>query len=232
MVLFSMNAVPIPVRVGLAVLLSAVVLPVIPAHPELVTWEPVGLAIALGGEAMLGVFLGMATRILLAFIEIAGTLIGINAGLAVAMQFDPMSQGQALVVTRLVQITGLLVFLAADLHHEIFLGLFDTFVIAPPGAGLPLASAGLGVSAEFGRLFLAAVRISMPVIAAVLFLNVVAALVTRFAQQMNVYFSVGLSLNAAVGLMVAGLSLGAVAELVFSVGMDLRPMMRAIVDSG
>jgi len=227
MVLFSMRGVPIPVRVGLAALLSIIILPVLPDRPDLVSWEPAGLGVALAGEALLGVFLGTSTRILFAFIDLAGTLIGINAGLAVAQQFDPVSQGQSLVVTRMVQIAGMMVFLAADLHHQVFLGLFDTFLVAPPGTGLPLASAGMGLSNEFGRLFLDAVRISMPVIGAVMFLNVVASLVTRFAQQMNIYFSVGLAVNAAVGLIAAAPALEEVASLLIRIGGTLRPMLRA-----
>ena len=228
MVLFSMRGVPIPVRVGLAVLFSVLIVPTLPPSPETVTWEAAGLAVALSGEVLLGLFLGLSTRIVVAFIDLAGTLIGVNSGLAVAMQFDPMSQGQGLVVTRMVQVAGMLVFLAADLHHQVFLGLFDTFQVAPPGSGLPLATAGPALSNEFGRLFLDAVRISMPVVGAVMFLNVVAALVTRFAQQMNVYFSVGLAVNAAVGLLAAAPALDEVGQLLLAIGDTFRPMLRSI----
>ena len=227
MVLFSMRGVPVPVRVGLAAVFAIVIVPVVPDRPDFVTWDPVGLAVALCGEAMLGIFLGMSTRILLAFIDLAGTLMGINAGLAVAQQFDPVSQSQSLVVTRMVQVAGMLVFLAADLHHQIFLGLFDTFVVAPPGSGVPTITAGLGLSQQFGRLFHDAVRISMPVVGVVMFLNVVAALVTRFAQQMNIYFSVGLAVNAAAGLIAAAPALDEVGDLLLRLGPTLRPMMRA-----
>jgi flagellar biosynthetic protein FliR len=138
------------------------------------------------------------------------------------VQFDPLTQSPSLVVTRLLQAIGLLLFLGADLHHQVLLGLVDSFRLAPPGAAALFPSAGISLSQALAGIFLDAVRVSMPVVAVALFLNLAAALVTRFAHQMNVYFSLGLTANAAAGLFATALLVPALLAAVLGRADELR----------
>ena len=79
MVIFSTGAVPVQVRVGLAGTIAVLAAGVVPPPPE-VGWDAAALAVALGGEVLLGLFLGISTRLLFGFIELTGTLVGLNAG--------------------------------------------------------------------------------------------------------------------------------------------------------
>ena len=227
--LIKMKVVPVPVRVALALLLAILISPLTPADPDAITWDGPLLALRALSELMLGLAMGFAATLLLTVLDIAGTFLGMNAGLGIATQFDPMSGSNALVLTRLTASAGFLVFLALDLHHQIFLGLVDSFLIAPPGSGVLLPSAGMGLSSIVGALFMDAMRISMPVVAAVLIFNLVSALVTRFAQQMNIYFSVGLPANAMAGLWATSLALPALAAAVVSAGAGMRGLLGSLV---
>ena len=133
--LLKMKVVPVPVRVALAMLLAVVISPLTPADPDVVTWDGPMLALRATSELLLGAAMGFSASLLLSVLDIAGTFLGMNAGLGIATQFDPMSGGNALVLTRLTASAGFLVFLALDLHHQILLGLVDSFLIAPPARG-------------------------------------------------------------------------------------------------
>jgi len=55
--------------------------------------------------------------------------------------------------------------------------------------------------------------------------------VTRFAQQMNIYFSVGLPANAAAGLLAAALAVPALVAAVAGHGSGIRELMLRMVGS-
>lgn len=227
MPLLGQKNVPIPVRAGLALIISAVVLPSLPhARP------PAGFiafAFAFGSEALLGLAMGWLATMLLSAVDVAGSFIGMNAGLAVAVQFDPMSGGQSLVITRVFQIAAFLSFLSFDLHHELFLGVVDSFRLAPPGEGVLAFTVGDELAARLGGVLVDAARISMPVVAVAFFVNLVAALVTRFAPQMNIYFSVGLAAQAPLGILTACFVIPAVIALVARVAGEARGLLPLLV---
>jgi flagellar biosynthetic protein FliR len=227
--LISASAVPTPVRVVLAVLLTAVVGPGVEVDPQLVTWDAGPLGLRLVSELLLGCAMGFVATLVMSLLDIVGTFVGVNAQLAIAMQFDPLTNTQQVITTRLVQVAGFLVFLALNLHHQILLALADSFDVAPPGTGAVSVLAGMEMSGVMAAILADGLRISMPVVAAVLFLNIVAALVTRFSQQMNIYFSVGLQANAAAGLMAISLALPALAAAVLSHGEGIRALMLSMI---
>lgn len=232
MPLFSMRTVPKTVRIGLSFLVAIVVSPLVAVDPAAVTWDGPRLAYLMISEILLGLGMGLAGAVALSLLEVTGTFAGMNAGLAVAQQFDPVTMSQQLITTRLVQTLGFMAFLALDMHHLMFLGLVDSFVIAPPGAGVLHAAAGPGLAEFAGGILLDAMRITMPVVVAVMFLNLLAALVTRFAQQMNIYFSVGLPANAVAGLFAISLGMPALlATMIATVG-EMRGLMISVVGGG
>lgn len=224
MPLLSFANVPVQIRAGLGLLIAALATAALPPAPYLEDWSAIRFGIAFASEALLGLGMGFFATLLLTVIDIAGTFVGMNAGLAVASQFDPMSGGQSLIVTRFLQIGAFLTFLSLDLHHEMILAVTDSFFIAAPGDGVLSFAAGEEASRRLTGVMHDAVRISMPVVATAMFVNLVAALVTRFAQQMNIYFSVGLAAQAPIGLLATGFVIPAAIGLVASMSGDLRAL--------
>ena len=225
------KAVPIPARVGLGKVLTLIVAPLTVADPSIMAWSEIQLGMRMASELLLGLGMGFAASVVLSLLDMAGTFIGVNAQLAIAVQFDPLTNTQQVVTTRLIQAAGLLTFLALDLHHLVLVAMVDSFTLSPPGHGALALVAGPQMSAVLGTMLVDAMRISMPVVAAVLVLNIVAALVTRFAQQMNIYFSVGLPANAAAGLLAAALAVPALVAAVAGHGSGIRELMLRMVGS-
>lgn len=227
--LVSASTVPVPVRMVLAVMLTIVVAPAVGMDETAVTWEAGPLGLAFVSELLLGAAMGFAATLVMSLLDIVGTFVGVNAQLAIAMQFDPLTNSQQVITTRLVQVGGFLIFLSLNLHHQILIGLHDSFAAAPAGRGVLSIFAGSHMSEVMGSILRDGMRISMPVVAAVLVLNIVAALVTRFAQQMNIYFSVGLPANAAAGMLAISLSIPALAAAVITYGEGLRSLMLSMI---
>ena len=227
--LISSRNVPVLIRLGLAGCLAFILSPLVAVDPAAVTWNGPKLGLLILSELFLGLGMGFVGAIAMSLIDMAGTFIGMNSGLAAASQFDPLTKTQQVVLTRLLQVAGFLTFFTYNLHHLVFLGILDSFLVAPPGAGVLHSAAGIGLSKLLGQIFADAMRISMPVVIVVLFLNIVAALVTRFAQQMNIYFSVGLPANAIAGLVATGLSIPALLVTLHSAMGGIRGLMISVI---
>ena len=226
--LFSMNSVPVVIRAALGGFVALIVSPWVAGDVVATGWEAATFAVSLGSEIFLGAAMGFAIRLMLSVIDVVGTVLAANCGLGMAMQFDPVTQSQGLIVSRLVQTAGFLVFLALDLHHEVLIGLVGSFSVAPPGQGVLALAAGPAFSEMFAKILADTTRLSMPLVAAVLFFNMMATLVTRFAQQMNIYFSVGLSANVWAGLMAIAATIPALVAVIIDDAQNIRGLMRAL----
>jgi flagellar biosynthetic protein FliR len=226
--LFSMAAVPVPVRAGLGALIALVISPWVAVEVSPSGWEVTGFAVSLASEIFLGAAMGFAVRLMMAIIDVLGTVLAANCGLGMASQFDPVSQSQGLIISRLVQTAGFLVFLSLNLHHEVLAGLVGSFSVAPPGEGVLAFTAGPLFSEIYGQMLHDTARLSMPLVVAVLFFNMVSALVTRFAQQMNIYFSIGLSANVWAGLMAIGASIPALIATILNRTQGMGGVMRLL----
>ena len=76
---------------GLSLALVGPLATMLPAVPG----EPLALARLLAAEAVLGLFIGSAVKVIFAALHIAGTTIAFHAGLATAAIFDPYEATQA-----------------------------------------------------------------------------------------------------------------------------------------
>lgn len=229
MPILSFSNVPTPIRAGLALMVAVLACAAMPPAPHLEQMSAPQFGLCFVSEAVLGLGMGFFVTMLLSVIDTAGSFVGMNAGLAIAMQFDPMSGGQSLVVTRILQIAAFLTFLSLNLHHELLLGVVDSFTLAAPGDGVLAVTVGEQAAVRLAGVFHDACRISMPVLSAALFVNLVSALVTRFAQQMNIYFSVGLAAQAPLGLLATGFVIPAAIGYVASMSGSLRGLLPTLV---
>ncbi len=204
------------VKVGLAVSLSVlwfggaelphtVAAGVGPAH-----WP--WYLLALGRETLVGALLGYALGLFLVPARIAGEFIGQEMGLALAATTSGTGESPATVVGQIVEMLAVLIFLGLDGHHLFLAAIHGTFARWPIGVGvpaLPVATvvAGASWAQQWGLL------IAAPLAVCLFLTTLVLALLTRVAPQLNV-FSVGLPLQAGVGLGMAVVLLpGLVASL-------------------
>ncbi len=203
--IFGHRAVPMRVKTGLAVVVTAAVAPLAPAMPAVDPLSADGVAIA-AQQVLVGVALGFAMRLTFVVLELAGQQVAQLMGLGFASLVDPSSGASVPLVSQFYIILATLVFLALDGH------LVMVEVLAGSFATLPVATSGLGVGAlralvdQVGWVFSAAIVMALPAVAALLTVNVSFGVITRTAPQLNI-FAVGFPVTLVFGFLVMLLTL-------------------------
>jgi len=187
-------------KIGLALLISLVVAPTLPALPPIDPGSWPGLFL-LAHELAIGVALGFLMRLVFSAVELAADLIGLQMGLGFAQFYDVESQSQEPVLGKFFGLAATLVFLAINGHLLLLSILTDTFTTLPVGGGVganfwkTLASVG-------GQMLFSALSLALPVIAALLITNLALGVLNRAAPQLNI-FAVGFPITLFVGLLAA-----------------------------
>lgn len=204
--------VPLRVKVGLALLISIVLAPVLPAMPRVDVASAAGVLIAVQ-QLLIGLAMGFTLRIALTAVETAGQLAGLQMGLGFAVFFDPQSTAQTAVVGQFLGLFAILIFLAIDGHLMVLTALVHSFSTLPIATS-PLQPVGFRLLVEWGgEIFRTGLIISLPIIGALLVANVAVGIMTRAAPQLNI-FAVGFPITLAVGFVGLWLSIPFVAPSV------------------
>ena len=198
--------VPLRVKVALIITVALVLTPVVGIEfvPE---WlEPLNLTVGLAMELMVGIVLGLSTRLLMAAVEMAGSVMGFQVGFGVASVLDPITQVQTPVFGQLLTILATLLYFQVDGHHLLLLALSSSFNLIPPfGAHLHPPLLVDMIQLVQGTLR-TAVKIALPVMAAVFLVHITLGVMGRAVPQMNVLL-MSFPITIMTGLFVLGLGL-------------------------
>ena len=193
----SGEGVPVRVRIGLAVFLTGLLTPLIPAasvRAPLASLTPLLL-----GEIGIGFLLGFTLQLLFDAVQMSGHVIGVQMGYSLASVIDPQSQADSAVLSIFQEMIVLLLFIQMQVPQWLLRGLGRSFDYLPPGTfslQWPSVSMLLGAA---GGMFVAAVQIAAPVLVATMFADVALGFLGRASPQLPVLF-VGLSIKSLMGL--------------------------------
>ena len=194
----SMRAIPVRVRVGLALLTALCVQPSLPPMPVVPLDSPVALAMVVQ-QVFIGVTIGFAAKTVFTAIEFAGELIGLQMGLNFASFFDPTTNNQGTVSARLFNTMAAWLFVVVNGHlllSEVVVASFQAF----PVGDHPLDLLERVQPQVWGaELFRYGLWIALPTVAMLLFVNLVLGVISRVAQQLQI-FSIGFAVTVTVGL--------------------------------
>ncbi|GBD43170.1 hypothetical protein HRbin40_00636 [bacterium HR40] len=199
-------------RLGLGLLLSLLLYPAL--LPQLALPEgEAALLRALASEIGLGLAFGLALRLAFGALELAGSLVALQSGLAAAALFDPQQGGQTSLTGRFLGVAGLTLFLVLDGHHQLLRALAGSYRLWPAAAAPPLSS--LGEFLEFllqlsTALWEVALRIAAPVFFVAVTTNVALGLVARLVPGIQVFF---LAIPIQIALALLALVFGSAAGL-------------------
>ncbi len=209
---FSSTQTPMKLRAGLALTLSLLVFPVVspfvPSQPQ----TPIGLALLVGQEALLGFIIGFMGRLIFTAVEFGGTIIGYQMGFAAANVFDPQNQRQISLLSQFQSVFAILLFLAFDVHHMFLRAIVHSYRLLPPGK-LDISGGAIPLLMELtGNMFVLAVRFSAPILALLLLSGLVLGIMARVFPQLNV-FMLSFPVNIGLALLVIGLTFQMVSAL-------------------
>lgn len=195
---FGENSLPARVKVGLAVLITLVIMPGLTDLPSVppTSWQ--GLLIVLW-QVLIGVSIGLTIRVIFYAVQAAGEIIGLQMGLAFATFIDPNTNANTSVLSRLFNLVTLLVFLAVDGHLIILAGLYYSFDLLPISA-VPLGQNGLGEFITWGgQTLMLGLLMGLPLVTTLLTINLSMGILNRTTPQLSV-FAVGFPLSLLAGL--------------------------------
>ena len=183
---FGGSAVPLQVRIIMAVLLGVAVVTTV----EVPDWQAFaglnGIQVILT-ELAIGISSGLILTIWFSAALLAGEKIASSAGLGFAAQIDPDSGGQTPVVSKTFSLFLTVIFLSWNGHLLVLRAVADSYTYLPVGAmpAFPvLIQSGIAAA---GSMFLAATIIMLPLTAFLMAINLVIGVITRSAPQLNLF---------------------------------------------
>jgi flagellar biosynthesis protein FliR len=198
------RAVPRQVKVGLALLLAIVIGPLLPTAPDMKILSPHGLEL-LWQQMAIGISIGFSMRIVLAAIEFAGEVIGLQMGLSFAGFFDLQSNQGSNAVSSWLSMVATLLFLSLNGHLIMLHAVIDSFYAFPVGDFSHALFSPKFLVAMGAKIFSIGLSLALPMIAVMLFINISLGIIARSAPQLNI-FAIGFPLTILVGLVTLLLS--------------------------
>ncbi len=196
------------VRLGLAVAVAVVLVPtlskVMPPMPD----SPIVLVLLLGGEVVVGAFLGTVASLLAQSLQTAGMIISYQSGLANATMFNPTMAQQTSLIGTLLSTMGVLLIFVTDLHHMILRALVDSYQVFTPGAAMAVGDFSELIARTVAHSFWLAFQLAMPFMVFGLLFYVGIGLLSRLMPQLQVFF-IALPLQIGLMLLLLGLSISA-----------------------
>jgi len=194
---FGESGAPVRVKIGLAAALAVAIAPTLPAMPEAAPASYAGLAIT-AQQVLIGISMGFVMKIAFAVVQTMGELVGLSLGLSFASFFDPSVGASTAVLARILHAIALLLFLALDGHLLVLATLAQSFQTLPVAIAA-LEPDGWGVLLTWGaRITELGLLLALPLIAAMLIVNLALGILNRTATQLSV-FSVGFPISLSVG---------------------------------
>lgn len=196
--IFGTRALPMRARLMLALALTVVIAPMAGPVPVVDLLSGAGLFIT-AQQILIGVTIGFVLRMVFAALELAGEMIGQLMGLGFASLVDPQNGVQVPAVSQLYVLLGTLMFLALNGHLLWIEALAESFRMIPVGS-TGLMPEGLWMLVGFiSQIFGWAMRMALPVVAALLVVNLAFGVLARTSPQLNV-FSIGFPAALLIGL--------------------------------
>ena len=219
---------PARVRLTIALVLTIVMFPLHRAAftLDLSSFGPVMMM--LGQEILIGTVLGLAARLTLSALQVAGSVIAQQLGLGFVTTVDPTMGQQGVIVGNFLTILGITLIFATDLHHLIIAALHNSYALFHPGEVPLVGDIAALVTRSTAAAFRVGIQLAGPFLVFGLLFNVGLGVLSRLMPQMQVYF-VGIPLSIMAGLLalflVVGAMMGTFLGYLESVLRDLAPNM-------
>lgn len=217
--ILSIDAVTVRIRVLLAALLTWMVYP-LADWPVIDPVSAEGL-LEIANQLFIGILMGLMLQVVTAAVVVGGQAIANSMGLSMATMVDP-GLGNVPVVSSFLLIIATLIFLSVGGHMLIIGILLRSFETVPIGAAL-IGQVAIGNLIEWSAMiFLGGVLIALPVMVALLLVNIGVGVITRAAPSLNI-FAVGFPVFFLTGyavLVISMTSIGARIQWLWLEGME------------
>jgi flagellar biosynthesis protein FliR len=195
-------------RLTVALLLSAVLLPLHRAayQIDLTSFAPVFTMLA--EELLIGLLLGMTARLAMGALQVAGSIIAQQLGLGFVTSVDPTQDQQGVIVGNFLAMVGVTLIFSTDLHYLVIAALDDSYTLFRPGEVPLTGDMAAHITNTVAGMFRISIQLSAPFLVFGMVVNVALGLLSRLMPQMQVFF-VGLPMTILGGLAILFFVVGA-----------------------
>ena len=197
MPIFGTKMLPARVRLYAAVAITVAIVPGLPPLPD---FEPLSLRglLLCGEQVIVGALFGFSLQLLFQAFVIAGQIVAVQMGMAFASMVDPANGVNVAVVSQFMTMLVSILFLVMNGHLVAFEILTESFTTLPVGSAL-VVNHYWEMVGRMSWVFGAGLLLILPVIAALLVVNIAFGVMTRAAPQLNI-FSIGFPLTLVLGI--------------------------------
>ncbi|WP_317931696.1 flagellar biosynthetic protein FliR [Halioxenophilus sp. WMMB6] len=198
--IFGAQVMPARIRLVLAIPLTILVAPLLPTMPDVEMLSLPGMIITVQ-QFIFGAALGFIFQLLMQLFVVGGQAIAMNMGLGFASMNDPANGVTVTVLSQFYLTMAILLFLSMNGHLILIELIVRSFYAWPVGGAIFSGEQWL----EFARLgswvFAGALVMALPIITALLVVNLAFGVMSRSAPQMNV-FAVGFPITLVFGMVI------------------------------
>ncbi len=227
--IFSTPAVPVIVRLLMALALGLAGAGQIYGPAPATIYSLDGLML-IAGEVLVSATLGFILHIGFASAVLAGEAIGNTMGFGLAVMNDPLSGASNPVLGQLLMLLASLLFLACNGHLLFFSAIVASYDAMPLGGASFDGPRFYALALLGGSIFASGVVIAAPVCSAILLLQLLGAMLSRSAPQLNL-FSIGFTAAALSGTLALGAALPVMASIMIAAQQDAIDAMPSAVGS-
>jgi flagellar biosynthesis protein FliR len=198
------NALPIRLKAGLALAITALLYPV---YGSRLVSGAQALSLTLGiGEMLIGLLTGLVVTFVFDAAQVAGQILGFQIGYSLVNVIDPQSQVDTPVLGMFHQTIATLIFLRLNVHHWLLRGVANSFDYLPVASLLSASSVTRLLFHAAGSIWVAGIEIAAPALAATMLADVASGFLGKASPQLPLMM-MQISIKAVLGLLVTAAAL-------------------------
>ena len=195
-------------RLAIALAVAFVLTPVLQARLPPTPADIGALFLLIALEALIGVAIGMAARLLMSALNVAGNIIAMQTGLGFALSVDPGQGSQGAILSTFLVMLGITLIFSSGAHQLFFAAIVHSYDLFKPGAAVSAADFLELVTGFVSSSFSLAVALSAPFLILGLVFYAGLGVVSKLMPQFQVFFiSLPLSIMGGFAIMMLLLSM-------------------------
>ncbi|HBD94590.1 MAG: flagellar biosynthetic protein FliR [Spirochaetes bacterium GWF1_31_7] len=200
---FSSKSIPNQVKLGLVFFTTAIMYPMVSEYMGVVPDNMIAYSFRAMAEGIIGVSIGFAISISFTVFQLAGQFFTVQMGFGASEVFDPMSQISLPLMGQYIYMIFTLVFMILNGPALIINAIYNSFQMINfhDLISISLIQSKFGLVTLFSDLFYTALKISLPMIGALLMVSITMGLLAKAAPQMNLLM-IGFPISISVGFII------------------------------
>ncbi len=202
------TSVPVRLRLTVALVLTAVILPLHRDAYAIDLGAPGPVVMMLMQELLIGFLLGATARLTMSALQVAGSVVAQQLGLGFVTAVDPTQGQQGVIIGNFLTLLGVTLLFATNLHYLVIAALDASYSLFRPGEVPLTGDMAALITRTIASAFKVGIQLSAPFLAFGILFNLGLGLLSRLMPQMQVFF-VAMPLSILAGLLILAFVVGA-----------------------